>query len=441
VYLADWGIALMLDAQPDGSHSAVAHELAGTPCYMAPEMLGFGTGAIDERTDVYLLGATLFEIVTSGPPHSGDTSLEITNCILRSQPAVTDAVPVELARIIKCAMHANSAKRYQTAQDFVRAMQEFLTHRGSMQIATEAAAQLEGMREILASPRPELRSKELYELFGAATFGFRAALRSWNNNQDAKAGLRAMLESMIGFELDRGAPEAALALLHDAGEVAPALRTRVTRAIATQHVDKARMAKLTELAADHDPAVGRNARRAVGGALALVGTLAPLASEIFGGDMLDASQARMVALRSVLVLAVVGATLYWARRRFEQTAINRNIAFGVLWGFFLPILLLSAETTIGIPLRYHSALTLFSWAGVMGMLAFSTERWFAVPTLAYLVASTVAIRSPEYRYYATSLANLTNFIVVFFGWSQRRAAPPPSEVRSQVPSVGSESGK
>ncbi|MBA3453112.1 MAG: serine/threonine protein kinase, partial [Deltaproteobacteria bacterium] len=65
VYLLDWGIAVA--TRDDGTQrfplASEATELAGTPNYMAPEMLGRGDGpGLSERTDIYLAGAVLYEL-------------------------------------------------------------------------------------------------------------------------------------------------------------------------------------------------------------------------------------------------------------------------------------------------------------------------------------------------------------------------------------------
>ena len=77
VYLLDWGIAVSLRDDPSGRLPTLSSrpELAGTPAYLAPEMRGRpGSPRQSERTDVYLAGAVLYEIVTGAPPHRGDDS-------------------------------------------------------------------------------------------------------------------------------------------------------------------------------------------------------------------------------------------------------------------------------------------------------------------------------------------------------------------------------
>ncbi|HLU49460.1 MAG TPA: serine/threonine-protein kinase, partial [Planctomycetota bacterium] len=83
VYVGDWGLALALRPDPNGRfpHVDEASEIAGTPAYMAPEMLGGSGRRLSERTDVYLLGGILYEILTGEPPHNGSTLKEIFHSV------------------------------------------------------------------------------------------------------------------------------------------------------------------------------------------------------------------------------------------------------------------------------------------------------------------------------------------------------------------------
>ena len=64
VYVLDWGIAVSLREDPSGRLPTVATatDIAGTPAYMAPEMLLGDPFRLSPRTDVYLLGAILYEM-------------------------------------------------------------------------------------------------------------------------------------------------------------------------------------------------------------------------------------------------------------------------------------------------------------------------------------------------------------------------------------------
>jgi len=71
VLVMDWGLARISPEFPNADSVTQSDVMGGTPAYMAPEM---ATGPIDEITitsDVYLLGAILFEIIAGRPPHTG----------------------------------------------------------------------------------------------------------------------------------------------------------------------------------------------------------------------------------------------------------------------------------------------------------------------------------------------------------------------------------
>ena len=72
VWVGDWGVAVARG--PDGTYRH-AHP-GGTPGYMPPEMARGDAGSLGPRSDVYLLGAILFEIVTGTPPHRANTALD-----------------------------------------------------------------------------------------------------------------------------------------------------------------------------------------------------------------------------------------------------------------------------------------------------------------------------------------------------------------------------
>jgi len=139
VYLVDWGIAVSMNPDPTGRLplAAEATEMAGTPSYMAPEMLGT-SGKLDERTDVYLLGAILHEILVGRPPHLGESFPQIVTSILRSSFAFPDGVPSQLAELASRAMSRSATDRFASADELRKQLEWYLRHRGSLALSAES---------------------------------------------------------------------------------------------------------------------------------------------------------------------------------------------------------------------------------------------------------------------------------------------------------------
>ena len=137
VMLLDWGIAKLVD-QPrpadgvpsssempvmldDGSaHDAtVDGQVLGTPFYMAPEQAEGRIEAIDARTDVYGLGAILYEILTGRPPYEGSNTIEVLRKVREEAPPpprqVDPRTPRALEAVCLKAMARRPEDRYPTA--------------------------------------------------------------------------------------------------------------------------------------------------------------------------------------------------------------------------------------------------------------------------------------------------------------------------------------
>jgi hypothetical protein len=113
--LNDFGLARMLE-EPG---MTMTGEFVGTPAYMSPEQIAAGRAPLDHRTDIYSLGATLYEMLTLRPPFTAERRDQMIAQIIHKEPrpprAVNRKVPVDLETICLKAMEKDPDRRYQTA--------------------------------------------------------------------------------------------------------------------------------------------------------------------------------------------------------------------------------------------------------------------------------------------------------------------------------------
>jgi serine/threonine-protein kinase len=121
--VSDFGLA-KCETGP-GSSITQSRETLGTPCYMAPE-LTTGARDADVRTDVYGLGAILYELLTGQPPFVANTPLEVVHMV-REQTPISPAelnaeVPANLANVCLKCLEKEPEQRYATAAEILAAM-------------------------------------------------------------------------------------------------------------------------------------------------------------------------------------------------------------------------------------------------------------------------------------------------------------------------------
>lgn len=119
--IVDFGLADIRDSR---RRLESGEEVLGTVYYMSPEHVRGKN--IDARSDVYSLGATLYEGLTGRPPFDGSVAHEIFEKILLLEPAVPRSAPTELAAIALKALAKDPSQRYPSALHFAEDLENFL---------------------------------------------------------------------------------------------------------------------------------------------------------------------------------------------------------------------------------------------------------------------------------------------------------------------------
>jgi serine/threonine-protein kinase len=122
--IADFGIALAV-SHAGGTRLTETGLSIGTPHYMSPEQ-AMGDRELDARSDVYSLGAMLYEMLTGDPPHTGSTAQAIVAQILTEDPRPLTlrrkTVPPHVAAAVDQALQKLPADRFASAADFATAL-------------------------------------------------------------------------------------------------------------------------------------------------------------------------------------------------------------------------------------------------------------------------------------------------------------------------------
>jgi serine/threonine-protein kinase len=119
----DFGISKMRDSQTVKTQESA---LLGTPQYMAPEQATGQHASVDERTDVFALGAIVYEMLAGQPAFSGASIPEVVFKVVYEQPAQLStqvpALTAHIAAAVHRAMSKPAGERFSSVSDFIEAL-------------------------------------------------------------------------------------------------------------------------------------------------------------------------------------------------------------------------------------------------------------------------------------------------------------------------------
>jgi WD40 repeat protein/serine/threonine protein kinase len=179
VLVMDWGLALPAPGYSKTDTISTSHSMGGTPAYMAPEMASGPLEKISFASDIYLLGAILYEILTGRAPHTGKNTMQCLFAAAKNdiRPPENN-VSGELMDIAMKAMATEVKNRYATVADFQQALRDYRLHIESIVLSTRAAEELEAAEKTGD-----------YQTYNRCLFAFDEAVKQWDGNTRAKSGL------------------------------------------------------------------------------------------------------------------------------------------------------------------------------------------------------------------------------------------------------------
>ncbi len=287
VLVVDWGVAVTLHdgADPRFPRARDSRHIAGTPAFMAPEQVKGRGDELDARTDVYLLGATLHELLTGRAPHDADTvHASLFSAWESRRPSFPPGIPAPIAEVCQKALARAKDDRYPDVAALRAELDAYLRHRASIEI-TERALRLAD--ELHRSPpadaidgSSQVDPLGVHKKFARCRFGFQQALEIWPENVRAAAGLQDVLLLMIHRLLDAGELNQAALLMEELPVADEDAHARLRELRAARRAHERDLRALGAIGHRHDDRIGILYRRRFLVGLSAVWALVALAEGV-----------------------------------------------------------------------------------------------------------------------------------------------------------------
>ncbi len=434
VYVLDWGSAVSTRKEHRGRIPLAisVYKPFGSAPYMAPEMLNPAWARIAETTDVYLLGAMLYELVMGDPPHLALSKHEMYQKVERSRPAYRKDLPAELVALLQRAMRREPRQRFQSVDGFKAALLGFMKHRNSCEFMVRGQLLLETLKMEIASSQTE----NVHGIFRRSKFLLRESLRTWPENTDAQETLEECGRLVAEYELARGEPASAALLLEDLGMRESACRDKVAKALRSKRRERVQAEYLRR---DADASILAQTRLTVMVGIGLLWAVVPLWLWV----ALPQISYRSQSLAHLGFLTVCGFIRVRTKGWVESSATNRGLYQIVLCGGIAAVAVNLGSWSMRLPAEQAQVYHLFVFF-FCALLTMVTIEWRVWPTtVSFLAAFLVGARWPELCLLAMCLANMVMAANVYLIWrtnpvhsSSANAAPAASPLAAMPTSLG-----
>ncbi len=417
VYVLDWGIAVSLN-DDDAGRLPLAKDVvgvAGTPGYMAPEMVADTGEDLCPATDVYLLGAVLHELITKQKRHQGDSLHHVLVSSLRSSAHVyEDYLPSELTTIANRATMADPAARYASAGAFRQAIVDFLEHESSRELSDDAGLRLQTWAN-LGTEEAEADPLVVQDLFSEARFGFEQAIKAWPDNQEARQGLQRCLERKFEHDLARDDFESASVVLASLAEQRPDLVSRLSDLKSRLQSRRSELKTLRHLQQARDLNVGRRTRAF----LMLVSAVAFALVAAGGGWLRDVDGVELYTyfyVTSAAKLVAAGLLFAWAKESLTKTQVNRQLTAVTFLLIVMELAVRPFADMLGHPIEHSLLIDFGVYALVSATLAITVDKRLAWCPAFYIAGVVAASWSMAAIFYLLALAHLASFVFMAAAW-------------------------
>jgi eukaryotic-like serine/threonine-protein kinase len=329
IYLLDWGIAMDLNQR-----AAIPNRVVGTPHYMPPEMLSENPVLDSNKySDIYLLGATLHEVLTGETRHSGSELQEIFLQANLSKPTEYPQMLKGLGELCNEACSRDPKDRPPSVESFqARLAQLFSCWQGRDQLeeALIAVAQLRHQKPS-QNPLEDTHVRvNILQHYSKTRFSLEAVLRRSPTNTKAKEALIQLKNQMLDHYIHTQQLDLALALVRELNEPSDAIITKIQdlRGILREKLEKELRAEILDQEFDH--ATTQRFRKTLGSSMLGTSLLLLLWHGLWGASNDTLTMA--LGIQSLVLFSWTG--LNWRafrRKRFPRVISFVGMGFGLMF--------------------------------------------------------------------------------------------------------------
>jgi hypothetical protein len=433
VTLLDWGLAVTVDGAaarvPHAPRAADVDAVVGTPAYMPPELLERDTAAQGPATDVYLLGAVLYEVLAGAPPHGGGDLVALLDSVLHGPPPLPPTAPPALAQLVTRCMARAPQDRPASCREVKAALTAFLARRAAEAIGAAARDATRRLEERVAGAAAEDDVTAAIRLFAEARFGFAQMKAAGGDAGEAARGVARAVEAAVTLALRSASPETAQVFITAVTSPPEALAARVAAARAEA---AARTARWRAAADDADLRIGRGTRlRLLVGMGVIASTSAVVAH--FATVARGVERSHLAGVLWLVGLLAVGALGMLRLRSQMKNEITRRFMQTLLVGIGTVIVTRLSFWFLGLSATMTDLVAMHVWWAVVTGLAVAVDRRFLVSAVVYAGGLVVAGRWPDTRLLVAAFEYAFLFANAWWAW--RRAEGPGDDASASADAV------